>query len=131
MAAFLHKMSRYGHTLVTCFRAGLIVILMLSACGPSPEKPAQEWPLATTDKEPLARPLSDTPTPQQFQPPDIVAPTRTSPEPDAPAVVLSPDRPEQPVEFSVTASPAVVKTGDDLTLSVLVHNRSGKPLQGA
>ncbi|MEW6093469.1 MAG: LamG-like jellyroll fold domain-containing protein [Chloroflexota bacterium] len=128
MFIYQRKGQRLSRFWAASFHVGMVILMLLTACGPAnpdahPSEPAPGGEGAGA--------VTNTPLePQYYDAPEIVPPTRTSPEADVAAVELPPERALEAVEFLVTASPAFVNLGDEVTLSVTVRNNSGKALEG-
>ena len=128
MIRFQRKIPNFSQFASTSFRVGMVIILLLTACGPAnrTDQPSDITP-SSEQTQPSNLPL---PTPEHFDAPTIVIPNRNSPEPDAPVSQLPPKPETEPVQFTVTASPAMLEVNDEVTLSVIIRNQSGADLSG-
>lgn len=128
MFIFQRKTPNSAQFVSASFRVGMVIILLLTACGPANPtgQPADVSP-GGEQAGPSNPPL---PTAEHFDAPTIVVPNRNSPEPDAPAAQLPPKPETEPVRFTVTASPAMVEVNGEVTLSVVIRNQSGAGLSG-
>jgi uncharacterized repeat protein (TIGR01451 family) len=128
MFIFQRKSSKFSRFASASFRIGMVVVLLLTACGP-----------ANPTAQPTVIPLSEEKSgisdsllrkPQTYHAPEIVLPTRNSPEPDVAASQLPPRPESEPIQFTVTASPAFVDVNGEVTLSINIRNNSGAVLKG-
>ncbi len=127
MFKFQSKISKISRFASVSFRIAMVIILLLTACGPASPKdqPAEVLPsVENTSSNPPV------PEPKYFDAPNIEIPDRNSPEPDAPVTQLPPEPETEPVQFTVTASPAIVEVNGEVTLSVVIRNRLGAELSG-
>ena len=120
-------MYKYRRSAQVILNVCLILALLLSACGPSPIRPA-----ATS--EPASPPAESQPTslptmaPEHYDAPDVELPTDTSPVASEATPNLPPERTVEPVGFELTPSSAVVSLNGQVTLNVRVQNNTSQAL---
>jgi uncharacterized repeat protein (TIGR01451 family) len=120
-------MFKHTSRIETVLRIGLMLVLLLNACGPAGKNklPEKVPPVAPTATQPRNLPTN---TPEYYQPPNYVPPTQNAVTTAKPILNLPPEKPAAPIAFSITASPAMVAVGDSITLEVRIKNNTAKPI---
>ncbi len=115
-------------------RAGLMLVLLLNACGPAHTSKKQPEATVNLNSAVPAAPTSNparslpTATPDYYNPPAYQPPAQTAPKPVQPTMDLPPEPQADPVEFRISASPAIVVVGNTITFEVRIRNNTSLPL---